>query len=377
MKIVLTGTHFTPAQAVIEELQKQPGVEIVYIGRKYTREGDETPSVESQVLPQLGVRFIPIISGRLQRSFTRYTIPSLLKIPLGLAQAFYYLAKEGPDVVVAFGGYLSVPVVISAWLLSIPVIIHEQTLVGGLAHQINSWFASKIAVSFESRKTKEKKVVVTGNPIRKEVLQNPKLKSTDPVAQFIEKAKKSSRPIVVVTGGNQGSHIINQAVSQILPDLLAKVALIHQTGDSKFQDFEQLMNLKNSLKNSQNYLVCKWLQADQMGAVLRNCDLVIARGGINTLQELAYFQLPTLVIPIPYVANDEQTKNAHFFEKAGLAQVLLQSNLTAHNLLVKIWQMLDQIDNLKSQAQNARHLIITDAAQKLALETMLLAQRNR
>src|SRR3990167_5082544 len=157
MKILVTGAHFTTAVAVIEELknlpagrQEQKDIDIVYVGRKTTREGDSSHSVESQVLPQLGVKFISIITGRLQRAFTIYTFSSLLKIPIGFLQSFFILLKEKPDVILSFGGYVAVPLVIAGWLLSIPIIIHEQTLVSGLANTISSFFADKVAVSFEN-----------------------------------------------------------------------------------------------------------------------------------------------------------------------------------------------------------------------------------
>src|SRR3989344_6300272 len=99
IKVLLTGAHFTPAVAVAEELKKYPNVKLVYVGRKTTLEGDKTTSIESKVLPSLGVRFIPIITGRLQREFTIYTIPSLLKIPIGILQALYIILRERPDLV--------------------------------------------------------------------------------------------------------------------------------------------------------------------------------------------------------------------------------------------------------------------------------------
>src|SRR3990167_11273168 len=99
MNILITGAHFTPAVAVIEQLKKYPDISITYVGRKYTQEGDDSSSVESQVIPTLGVKFISLITGRLQRSFTRYTILSILKIPIGFVQAFYIILKEKPDVV--------------------------------------------------------------------------------------------------------------------------------------------------------------------------------------------------------------------------------------------------------------------------------------
>src|SRR5687768_5813930 len=114
MKIALTGAHFTPAHAVIEELKTYEDVEIIYLGRNHTMEGDKTPSAESKILPSLGITFIPLTAGRVQRQFSRYTIPALLKIPLGFIQALYFIAKEHPDVVLSFAGYVAVPVVLAA-----------------------------------------------------------------------------------------------------------------------------------------------------------------------------------------------------------------------------------------------------------------------
>ena len=102
MKILLTGTHFTTTVATIEEFKKYPKVELVYVGRRTTREGDSSRSVESTELPKLGVKFIPIIAGRLQISFTIYTISSLLKIPIGFIQAFFIILQEKPDVILSF-----------------------------------------------------------------------------------------------------------------------------------------------------------------------------------------------------------------------------------------------------------------------------------
>lgn len=373
MKILITGTHFTPAQAVIEELKSYPDIKLIYLGRKYTREGDSSPSLESQVLPKLGVKFIPIISGRLQRSFTFYTLPSLLKIPIGFIQSFYYLIKERPDVILSFGGYLAVPVVICGWFLSVPIIIHEQTLVSGLANKISALFADKIAVSFSEHKLgKSNKAVLTGNPLRAEII-NPL--SPSPLYQkFINSAKKEKLPLILITGGNQGSHTINENIAEIL-DSLTKIAyVIHQTGDSKFEDFEKLIIQKERLANSDCYLPSKWIDGADLGAVMSEADLVISRAGMNTLQELAYYQVPTLLIPLPYVSSDEQSVNAHFFKNLGLAQVLSQNDLTSQKLMSEIEKMLENIVNLKKEAQIASKVIIPDAAKRLALETVILAK---
>lgn len=352
MKILITGAHFTTAVAVIEELKKQQDVALVYVGRKTTREGDSSPSPESKVIPELNVKFIPITTGRLQRSFTLYTIPSLLKIPIGLIQAFFILLNEKPNVILSFGGYVAVPLVIWGWLMSIPVIIHEQTLVTGLTNKISSWFATKILTSYDVKNDFPKnKVILTGNPLRKEILE-------------AKSKAKSDKPLIFITGGNQGSHVINEAVENILPELKKLGKIVHQTGDSKFQDFERLEKLSD-----ENYQVSKFIYTE-MPSLLKSADLVISRAGINTLTELAYFGTPTIVIPVPYLYSDEQTKNAKYFSELGLVKILPQSKLNGNSLLDLIKESLKD-EKFKISAKNARSVVSLDAAKKIALETLL------
>ncbi len=354
MKILITGAHLTPAVAVIEQFKKMGDPKIVYVGRRTTQEGDRTLSVESAVLPKLGVKFIPIITGRLQRSFSVYTLPSLLKIPIGFLQAFYIILKEKPDVILSFGGYVAVPIIIVGWLFSIPIIIHEQTLVSGLANKISSSFADKIAVSFPNQNPK---AILTGNPLRKEILVG--------VKQYHSRGVN-----ILITGGNQGSHVINLAVEKSLDKLTKIASIIHVTGDNEFRDFERLEKLQN-----QRYIVKQWI-GDGWGRILRQADLIVSRAGINTLSELAYLRLPALVIPIPYLYLDEQNKNARLFQELGLARILPQSQLTPKTLYENIKNMLDNLKKIKENARQAKKIIIPDSAKRVALETIILANKE-
>lgn len=356
MKVLLTGAHFTPAEAVIEELKKNLKLSIVYVGRATTQEGDPTPSQESKVLCNSGIKFIPIITGRFQREFTLYTVLSLLKIPIGLIQSVYIILTERPNVIVSFGGYVAVPIVLAGWLFSIPIMIHEQTLVSGLANKISGFFASKIAVSFPSRRL-DQKTMLTGNPIRRQIL-------------ISKKNNHNKIPIVLISGGNQGSHILNMAVAGIL-DKLTKIAyVVHVTGDSKFHDFERLEK-----RQKDRYQVKKWIGME-WAKILSKADLVICRAGINTLTELAYLMVPALVIPFEPLYQDEQKKNAKFFAEAGLVQILPQSELTANTLLKHVGRMLKDLDHLKDRAKEAKKVVIADAAKRVALETLILANEK-
>jgi len=245
-------------------------------------------------------------------------------------------------------------------LFSIPIIIHEQTLITGLANKICSWFADKVAISFkESSLSRNPKAILTGNPIRAEIIQNGSAQNMH-----------TSVPTVLITGGNQGSHVINLAVEESLDELLRITEVIHQTGDSKYKDHERLSKLENK-----RYHVQKWIE--NMGDTMKKVDLVVTRAGINTLLELAYLGKPALVIPIPYLYQDEQNKNAKYFEKLGLVKILPQNKLNGENLLKEINHCLKNLDQLKKNAQKAKDIIIPDSAKRVALETILLAERQR
>lgn len=373
MKILVTGTHFTSAQAVIEELLKTKDVKVSYVGRKYTQEGAKIGSVESRVLPKLGVKFIPLNAGRVRLIFDIHTIFSFLKIPVGFIQAFFILLKESPDIILSFGGYVAFPVVFWAWWLNIPIIIHEQTLVSGLSNKISSVFADRIAVSFmKDYAFKKGKVFVCGNPIRNGILNRVR-NVTGGVNNFLNRASKEKLPVLYITGGNQGSEAINQAIMEIADKLTRMAFVILQTGESKKNYYEKFSEIRGHLANPGRLFIKKWLDADDVGLVYRMADLVVSRAGVNTLLELAYFGIPTIVIPFPNLYKNEQHVNANFFAKAQLCQILAQKELNSKNLLALIEKVLSDKKKYKNQAQNAKSVVIKDAAQKLSLETLTLA----
>ncbi len=360
-KIVLTGGHLAPALAVIEELKKEGGLKIYYFGRKYSLEGEKVLSAESKIIPSMGIEFIPITTGRLQRKFTRYTVPSLLKVPLGFFQSLYYLLRIKPKLVCSFGGYISVPVVIASWLLGIPILTHEQTSVFGLASKINSFFASKIAVSFSEslRYFPKDKVVLTGNPIRPEVFQIKK------PSHFT--LRPSCLPLIYITGGNQGSHVINMAVVEILPKLLKHYRVIHQTGE---RDYPQITNYKLEIaeKLRERYFISPFIDPHDIGWVLNKADLIISRAGANIVCEVAALGKPALFIPIPWVYQNEQEKNAQMLVKAGTAEILPQEKLNGEVLLTKISQMTKNLLKYKRNAKRAQEIVRLDSASRIVAE---------
>jgi UDP-N-acetylglucosamine--N-acetylmuramyl-(pentapeptide) pyrophosphoryl-undecaprenol N-acetylglucosamine transferase len=369
-KIVITGGHLTPALAVIHELKKQGNWDIYYFGRKYSLEGEKVLSVESTLIPQLEVNFIPIIAGRLQRQFTRYTIFSLIKVPVGFFQTLFYLLKIKPDIICSFGGYVSVPAVISGWLLRIPILTHEQTIVFGLSSKINSFFANKIAISFpESLKFfPPQKVLVTGNPIREEALYVKKMPN-------FSIGKSSNYPIIYITGGNQGSRTINDAVFQILPELLKKYYIIHQSGDLDYEHLKSKTSLIDP-KLLKNYFLTPYVGPENIGWILKNADLIISRAGANTVSEIAALGKPVIFIPIPWTYQDEQTKNALMLHKIGLAEIILQKDLSGASLGNMIEKMMIDLNQYKRHSNQAKKLVKLDAALKIALALNDLAKKE-
>jgi UDP-N-acetylglucosamine--N-acetylmuramyl-(pentapeptide) pyrophosphoryl-undecaprenol N-acetylglucosamine transferase len=365
-RIVIAGGHLTPALAVIEELQKRGGWEIFYFGRPYSTEGDKTPSLESKIIKDQGIKFIPINFGRVQHNFTRYSPWAFLRIPWGFVLSFVQLIRLRPSLVLSFGSYVGVTVVISAWILGIPVVIHEQTTVVGLANKISSSLAKKVLVSWLQtlRVFPHDKTVLTGNPLRSEIFQFK--------TKIWESFDFDSKlPLVLITGGNQGSHQINVAVEGILKRLLGKYNLFHQTGHlESFGDFDRLSEVKEKMPADlqKHYQIRKYL-TEEWGTVLKKADLVVSRAGINTISELLALGKPQLLIPIPWLPADEQGQNAQMVKKMGLGEILPQKDLNPENLFQKIESMMK---NLKKYQQKPEQVNL-QAAGKIVDELEKMA----
>lgn len=327
MKIVVTGGHLAPALALLDVLRKD---KVSVIGRKHPLEGDRSVSLEYHEIKRRGVEFFSIKAGRLQRRVTSHTVASLLRFPIGVVAAIKILKRVRPHIVVSFGGYVSFPVTMAAWVLSIPVVVHEQTLGAGLANRLTSLFAKKVCISWESSRKffPKNKTVFTGNPIR----------NLRP-STFDLQLSKEDLPLIYITGGSTGSHAINWLVAGCLVKLLAKYRVVHQTGNAKqYQDFDHLTKLRGLLRKdlSHRYLVVKFVEPSQVGTVLAASDLVVSRAGINTVTELLFFEKQVLLIPLPHGQHNEQQTNARFLEKLGLAKVLKQDRFTERMFLEQI-----------------------------------------
>lgn len=345
MKLIITGGHLSPLLAVIDALPK--GTKILVIGRKYAIEGDKALSLEYQTIKdKKNITFESISTGRLQRKLTRHTLFSLLKLPYGFFQSFLILKRFKPSIILTFGGYVSLPVVLVSFFLRIPIVIHEQTLEAGLANKIAAFFANKICLSWESSRKlfPKNKTVLTGNPMRKYQIS--------PVRQAQGKYQISNEniPLIYITGGSLGSHAINELIEGCLKKLLLKFKIIHQTGGAKeYADFDCLNKLRDSLSQNlkERYFLTKFIDPDLVGAILQEAKLVVCRAGINTVTELIYYKKPSLLIPLPFSQNNEQKKNAVFLKRIGLGEIIDQDQTNSDALYNFIISMMGKIGNYK------------------------------
>lgn len=356
MRIVLIGGHLSPALSILAALPSN--TKVLFMGRKYALEGDNALSLEYKTITSLKIPFVALNTGRLQRKLTKYTIPSFLKLPIGITKSFLNLIIFRPNVVVGFGGYVSVPVVFCAFVLRIPVVIHEQTLEAGFSNRLLARFATKICISWQTsmKYFPKEKVVFTGNPIRQ--MANGKWKM----------ANKEKFPTIYVTGGSSGSHFINVLVEGCIRNLLEKYTVFHQTGDAQeFRDFDRLEKLRNTLPAnlSTRYILKKFVKPQEIGDLLNSANLVVSRSGINTITELMYFEKPSLLIPLPFSQNNEQLKNAKFLEELGLGKVLQQDILSSKKLFQTIKLMFKNIDNYKITRHELKDLPWKNATQNI------------
>lgn len=356
-KIIITGTHLTPALELIRQLQsdQKNNWKIYYIGRLSNSNDYQQTSIESKIIPSLGIKFYPLPCGKFDRRFLPNSILGIPKTIVGLYKSFILINRLKPDIIVSFGGYVSVPVIISGWLQKITSITHEQTLTNSLTTKINSHFVKKIALSFNNQnqidQLPEKKVVVTGNLLRyqlfkKTSLSNPKIKFPNP-----------QLPTIYITAGNQGSHNINMVINELLPKL-SNFNLIHQTGKNDYPLFKSL-NKKYS-----NYLATDYFATQDYSWIIQHTNIFVSRAGANTCQEIVAFNKNAILIPLPKSQQDEQQLNALWVEKQQPQQTIVipQEKLTPNSLMQSIESLNKQKNtpSPKSYIPNLKLLQLID-----------------
>jgi len=382
-RIVIIGGHHTPALAVLDSLRQNFqfsifNFQVRWIGHKYSMWGDENVSAEYQEVTRRGIPFYDLKAGKFYKTFHPL---KLIRLPFGFLQAFYYLLKIRPQLIVSFGGYLAPPVVIAGRLLGIPSVTHEQTVVGGWANRLIAKFAQKVFVTWEEslKYFPKEKTVVTGNPLRRAVLDQIRNSKSEVPNKF--EILNSKLQTIYITGGKQGSHVINVAAGHALPQLLKEYKVIHQCGHSSvFDDYKELKELSPALPAGRSdggeliseqrprYLLKNYFTEEEIGAVFAVSDIVISRAGANIVYELAALGKPAILIPIPWVSHDEQRKNAQILADAGSAIILEEKNLTPNSLGVYTAELFSNLEKFKEGGRQAQKLVKLDAAEKIAEE---------
>ncbi len=358
--ILITGGHLTPAIATIEQLQNIPNLNISFVGRKYT-DTYKSQSIEKPQIESLGVRFIPYQAPKFHRKPLTKNIPQIISAPSALRNAFQILSLEKPNVILTFGGYLALPIALAAKLKKIPIVTHEQTTVFGLTNQLISTFAKKVALSWPQTSqipsTVSSKVVLTGNPLRKEFFQSP------PKPKWLN---HSTKPLIYITGGNQGSQAINLNIASHINHLTKHYQVVHQTGHTRnFQDDKLMAKAIKKVPKLQqkNYNHQPWFSASEAAYLISHADLVISRSGANTTTELLLNQTKAVLIPLPQSARDEQSQNAKVLRSAGLAIILPQNQL---NLLCQTIEISLKNNSKPSKKTQKLVKLHSQAAQNLA-----------
>ena len=325
--IVLTGGgtagHVTPNIALIPRL-KELGYEISYIG--------SLDGIEKKLIEELGIPYYGISSGKLRRYFDLKNFSDPFKVLKGYAQSRKLLKQLKPDVVFSKGGFVTVPVVTAAKSCKIPAIIHESDMTPGLANKLAIPSATKVCCNFPEtlKHLPEDKAVLTGTPIRQELLSGDKLEALKFCGFTVGK------PVIMIIGGSLGAAAVNDSMRKILPALLKDFQVVHLCGRGK---------LDESLQNTEGYIQFEYIKKE-LADLFALADIVVSRAGANAICEILALQKPNLLIPLSAKASrGDQILNARSFEKQGYSMVLEEEEITDEKLLETIHTLYEKRDD--------------------------------
>lgn len=344
-RIILTGGgtagHVTPNIALLPRL-RELNYDIHYIG--------SYQGIEKELIEQFGIPYHGISSGKLRRYFSLKNFTDPFRIIKGLAEADKLIKTLQPDVIFSKGGFVSVPVVMAGKRRHVPTIIHESDMTPGLANKLSIPSATKVCCNFPEtlEHLPKDKAVLTGSPIRQELLSGNKIAALDFCGLTSEK------PVILIIGGSLGSVAVNNAVRAILPELLKDFQVIHLCGKGKIDE---------SLQNVNGYVQFEYVQSE-LKDIFALTDLIISRAGANAICEIAALRKPNLLIPLSASASrGDQILNARSFKRQGFSVVIEEEELTNEKLLSSIQKLYANRDSYinamsKSGQQNSIETII-------------------
>ncbi len=367
MKIIFTGGgtggHFYPIIAIAESIQKIAR-EKKFISPKMHF---FAPTPYNQgLLYDHNIQYKKVIAGKMRTYFSLLNFFDLFKTVWGTLGALMDVFDIYPDVVFSKGGYGSFPAILAARILRIPVFVHESDSAPG---RVNKWagkFAARIAVSYKEASSyfKEEKVAHTGQPVLEERLTP----ITNGAAEFFE--FDEIIPTIFVMGGSQGAEVINNAILDILPDLVNNFQIIHQTGTNNLEIMrESVAAILLENPNKKRYRPFGYLNSLEMRMAAGVSSLVISRAG-STIFEIASWQKPSIIIPIADSNENHQVKNAFAYAKAGACSVLQEENLKPHILLAEIKRIIENEEISNKMKEGAKLFFKPGAADAIARELL-------
>lgn len=349
-----TGGHIFPGIAVINALEAQ-GIDkdsFLWIG--------SGKGIEKEIIGRFGYRYLAIPSGKLRRYFSVANFFDLFKIFGGFVKIFFYFLFHRPRILFSKGGYVSVPPVWAAHFLRIPVLTHESDLTPGLATRLNLRFSNKVFVPYQETKDKLKaygeKVVVSGNPVRSEILQGD-----GQVGRRLVGAP-DSLPLILVSGGSQGAGAVNRAVDLILPQLCEVAFVVHQRGEKDGPSF------------SHPHYFSRPFFGEEFPHLLAAAQLTICRAGAGTLWENGVTATPSILIPLEQGSRGDQLLNSELFEKAGAAKVVREEQTLSPHWFEILQEYLNSPEKREAMSQCALKLCPKDCASFLAQEILSVIQ---
>jgi UDP-N-acetylglucosamine--N-acetylmuramyl-(pentapeptide) pyrophosphoryl-undecaprenol N-acetylglucosamine transferase len=375
-KIVITGGgsggHVSVASGLIDAIKdKYPELyqNLIYIGGDLGMVGEDYGnSLEQRRFKNADFETKYIRAGKLQRTFSFTSIKLFLRTFLGIIDSFKILNKEKPDLIFSTGGFVSVPVCLVAWMKRIPVYIHEQTATVGLSNRIVGRFAKKIYIAFESSKKyfKVGKTKLVGNIVREAITEFKVDEVNEEIRQIF--TNNTRYPLIYISGGGLGSHMINSKVLAELESLLSKYRVILQTGDNQtFKDYEKAVDIRGRLpeEKRQKFLPIKYISDKSIGYVYHNMDIFLGRAGANTVYEIGVLAKPSIFVPIPWVTNNEQYENAKALENAGLSEIVEEEKFKETNLKSLLETQIHKLPEEDLNAEALKRQFPTDAVEKV------------
>ena len=367
MKVVLsgggTGGHIYPALTIGEELCRlRPGTELLYIG---TASG-----LEADLVPKAGIPFTTVASRGLNRKNLLASMQAAATALGGVWQSIGLLRQFQPQVVVGTGGYVCGPVLLAAFLLGIPTLIQEQNAIAGITNRLLSHVVDGVALGYaeaSSRFSSRCCQVVTGNPVRREVLTAQREESLQKLG--LSRSCKT----LLVAGGSRGARSINQAMLEVHAALAARedVQVLHITGKNEYNNVVDELR-RRGLDEAPRLFVRPYLH--EMPAALAAADLAVFRAGALGIAELTVRGIPAILVPYPYAAENHQEWNARVLANAGAAKVLGDAQLAEGLLQETVLALLDDSQQLTAMAEASKALGRPQAAKDIAEWAVKLAK---